>query len=815
MQLSEWPVVQRYAGAERARIAMPVGGIGTGTISLGGRGQLRDWELFNRPAKGHHPDAFLAIRTDDGGAVRTRACESALFPDELAGSMGSVAALAGLPRFVDGVFAAAYPFGSVELSDSAMPVTVSVGATNPVVPGDADASGLPIALLRIDVRNDTSRDVDVDLCLNVPAVLGYRPGEPLPSGNTVEEVPYEGGTLLLARSGEVAQDAESWGTLAVATLGRPASSHRTTWARRSWGDSLLEFWDDFHEDGRLEEPDEPARVPTASLVLSARLAPGETHDFAFVIGWHFPNRRAWSHEFRPAPDFGYGPETVGNYYAAQYADAADVIRRAAPQLAAAEERSAAYVRSVIESDLPDVVAEAALSSVATLKSTTCFRIADGTFCAWEGSHDDHGSCHGSCTHVWNYQHALEVLFPDLAWTMRDVELEHALDDRGMMSFRVGIPLPEHGTGWRVAAADGQMGALVRLWRTYLLTGDDDHLRRLWPAARKALEFAWVPLGWDADEDGVMEGCQHNTMDVEYYGPNGYGQSWYLAGLAAMSEIAQVVGDSGFAERCRSLRDRGARSTDAGLFNGDYYEHQIRPPGSAENIADGLRIRYAGDSPDVGSDDLVDPDLQLGPGCASDQVVGDTVATLAGLSTGLDREHVCRAVASVYAFNRRAEVSEVFNPLRAFAVGSDGGLLNATYPRGGRPVRPFPYAFEVWTGLEYSAASGLALAGDHDHAEDVVADVRARHDGARRNPFNEIECGNHYVRSMAAFGLLSAWTHAVVDRRTDVVTVAPLPGRWPVIAGDCVGMVVVDDRGARYQPEHGPALYARVRATVGN
>jgi hypothetical protein len=464
------------------------------------------------------------------------------------------------------------------------------------------------------------------------------------------------------------------------------------------------------------------------------------------------------------------------------------------------------------------VQDAVLSNLAVLKSTTCFRIADGTFLGWEGSMAEVGSCHGSCTHVWNYQYALEQLFPDLAWTMREVELLHSLDEHGLMSFRAGLPLDAAGTEWRVAAADGQMGALVRLHRTWLLSGRTDRLRALWPAARRAMAFAWMPRGWDADRDGVMEGCQHNTMDVEYFGPNGVGQSWYLAALAACAELARALGDAEFSATCTDLLVRGSARTEELLFNGDYYEQVVMPPGSPEAIAPGLRIRYEGDTPAAGSDDLVEPVLQIGTGCGTDQLAGHAMAQLGGLDDHRDPAQVRSALQSIVRHNHRSDFHDHVNQLRSYALGDDAGLLNCTYPRGGRPERPFPYAAEVWSGFEYTAAVGLALEGDRDAATRVVDDIRRRHDGRRRNPFNEPECGNYYVRALASFGLLHAWAHIVVDVRADSLVVAPVLGRWVVVAGERVGHVVVDLQGGAegadavtvgYEPILGPA-FADVR-----
>ena len=807
----DWPVVTSYSGRRLEQIAMPVGGIGTGCISLGGRGQLIDWELFNRPAKGFNPLSFFVVRTQDAdGAIATRVLEGALSARDRDGHLGSAVPGAGLPRFTDAVFEAAYPFGRVRLTDPALPVAAMVSAFNPLVPGDADASGLPLLVYRVRLTNLTQQPVRADVCGNLQHIIGWRKtpyGEDrIPEGNVFDAFSGNGFDGVRGYSKTLDDKDETWGTLAFAVLGQQVTSRRTTWARRSWGDSLLDFWDDFAANGQVNEPEKPgAAVPTASLVTSVDLAPGQEAEVTFLIAWHAPNRFGWQHDWAGLPQGSHSSDWVGNHYTQRFTDAADVVDQVVPRLADLERATAHYVRSITDSDLPLSVQDATLSNVAVLKSPTCFRIADGTFLAWEGCNPTTGSCHGSCTHVWNYQYALEQLFPELAWSMREVEFRWSLDDRGMMSFRAGLPLATNGNRWRVGAADGQMGALVRLHRTWLLSGDDGRLRDLWPQARKAMEFTWIEHGWDADQDGLMEGCQHNTMDVEYYGPNGVDQSWYLAALVACAEMAALCGDADFVARCSQLASTGAKNTDELLYLAGYYEQDVRPAMSVDNIADGLRIRYAGENPAVGSDDLVHPDLQIGSGCTTDQLVGHSLVALSGLDTGLDPQHVTHALQMVVQHNHRDGFTDQLNHLRTFATAEERGLINCSFPRGDRPERPFPYCYEAWTGLEYSAAVGLAIDGDLPAAEDVTSDVRDRYDGERRNPFNEIECGNHYVRSMASFGLTHAWSGAVV--RGDELSVAPRTGRWPVIAGDRVGIVEVTSDGAAWHATYSPALGA--------
>ncbi|MFX5374160.1 GH116 family glycosyl hydrolase, partial [Acinetobacter baumannii] len=80
--------------------------------------------------------------------------------------------------------------------------------------------------------------------------------------------------------------------------------------------------------------------------------------------------------------------------------------------------------------------------------------------------------------------------------------------------------------------------------------------------KRMLEFAWQPGSWDADRDGVMENAQHNTYDIEFFGPNPMTGVWYLAALRAGEAMAQAVGDAEFAAECRCLFKQGSAWLDA-------------------------------------------------------------------------------------------------------------------------------------------------------------------------------------------------------------------------------------------------------------
>ncbi len=778
--MTRWPVLKRYSGEDLRCVALPLGGIGTGTVSLGGRGDLRDWEVGSRPAKGFTPrHSFFALRVRPRGASPvTRVLEGpVLSPQD--GWIGSRAPNPGLPRFARASFASAYPLAQIRLSDPGVPLGVRLEAFNPLVPGDADRSGIPVAVLRWVLHNSSPVPAEVAVCGSVQNFVGAlaRPRAGMlelvgidlapPTANVNDERSSPGRppvTGVFCRSEGVSPDAEAYGTLALATTS-PARrvTVRTAWADVAWGDTLADFWDDFAADGRLEDREQGhVPKPLASVAVSGRLAPGEEREVTFLLAWHFPNRMTWTPAqgapWVAAPPVGdndrppgeTNPDCVGNHYATVYADAWDVARRTARDLGALEDDTVAFVRDLCGSDLPEVVKEAALFTLPALRSQTSFRTGDGRLYGWEGTGDDFGCCPGSCTHVWNYEQASAFLFADLARSQREVEFLHATRDDGHMSFRVGLPL-ERATEWGVAAADGQMGCLMRLYRDWQLSGDDDWLHRLWPRARAALEFSWVPGGWDADRDGVMEGCQHNTMDCEYFGPNPLMGFWYLGALRAAEEMAGHVGDYAFAGECRALFEQGSAWTDAHLFNGEYYEHEVRPPGSAAAVAPGLAIPVFGEAVDY-----ADPRSQLGPGCLVDQLAGQYMAHVCGLGHLADPVHVRAALRSVVRHNFRRDFRGHVNDKRAYVAPEDAGLLMASYPRG-RPARPFTYADEVMTGFEYTAAAGMIYEGQTQAGLRCMEAVRARYDGRRRNPFDEAECGHHYVRAMAAWAAVLALT----------------------------------------------------------
>jgi hypothetical protein len=299
----------------------------------------------------------------------------------------------------------------------------------------------------------------------------------------------------------------------------------------------------------------------------------------------------------------------------------------------------------------------------------------------------------------------------------------------------------------IAAADGQMGTIMKLYLDWRLSGDTEWLQRLWPAAKRALEFAWIPGGWDANRDGVMEGVQHNTYDVEFHGPNPLCGIWYLGALRAGEEMARALGDTHAAAEYRRLFDSGSKWIDANLFNGEYYIQKIQAI-PADKIAKGLQAGMGSVNPDK-------PDFQMGDGCLVDQLVGQYAAQIADLGLLLDSDHIHKALQSIYKYNYKRTLYHHESVQRVFALNDEAGLVICDYSQGKRPETPFPYFAELMTGFEYSAAVLMLYMGMVPQGIEAIENIRRRYDGERRNPWDEAECGYHYARAMASWAAVLA------------------------------------------------------------
>jgi uncharacterized protein (DUF608 family) len=753
---------RRFEGRQLRMIAFPLGGVAAGSISLGGRGQLRDWEIFNRPNKGFRPRyAFPSVWAQAGDKPPVvRVLESRIQPPYEGPDGLGADNVPGLSRLESATFIGSYPMAHIDFHDPALPVKVELDAFSPFIPHDPEDSGLPVAVLHYRITNPGTVAATVGIAFSVENPVFATGGGPT-SDRRLNEFRSEGAAagLLMSNAG-LPSDHPMSGSFALAALPAGADvSHWAGWPQGKWWNAPLLFWDQFSRYGRLEEQPEPHNA-VGALCLQRIIAPGQSADFRFLLGWHFPNRTpAWCGWEAPP---GEENTVIGNYYATRFRHAWQAVTYAAQHLDSLEARTQVFAAALRDSTLPGVVKEAASANLSTLATTTCFRTADGEFHGFEGSRDALGCCFGNCTHVWNYETVTPFLFPTFARSLRKSAFGYSMDEIGAMHFRQ--LLPDGNARSANAAADGQMGQIVHAWLDWKLSGDQEWLRAIWPRVKKAIEFAWIPGGWDSNRDGVLEGVQHNTYDVEFYGPNPMCGIYYLAALKAGAEMADAAGDSSAALEYRKLLEEGSRWIDAHLFNGEYYVQEIRGF-SADKIAPSLRGG-------MGAEDTEKPEFQVGAGCLIDQLVGQYLADVGNLGAVVDPQHVRKALGSIYRYNARRTLAEHENVARTYALNDEAAVVICDYATAKRPHIPFPYYSEVWSGLEYVLAALMISWGMVQEGIECVRNTRRRYDGEKRNPWDEAECGHHYARAMSSWSVLVALSGFSYDGCAGAVTAVP-------------------------------------------
>jgi len=764
-----------YSGENLNRIAFPLGGFGAGMICLEGTGALSHFSLHNRPDIFNEPLTFSALCIR-GAKNTARVLEGQVPPWKVFGSPrtgnGAAGTSFGLPRFDRAEFSARFPFATVRLSDDDVPLAVEITGWSPFVPGDADNSSLPAAILEFTFRNASGAAVE--------AVYSFNAVNFMASGaDSEDDGERRDNSVARTQRGFVlrqpAADRKPWrGGAFLAAVDDPQARVNCRWFRGGWWDPLTIAWKNVEEgaapDNQPVAEGQPS--PGGSLSVPFTVGPGAEKKITLTLCWYVPESSLRDGPELKYPDDQQGGVAEGNYrpwYAGRFASVEEVAAWLAENCAQLRQKSLKVCDSFYDTDLPAEIVEAAAANLTILKSPTVLRQTDGRLWCWEGCSDDSGCCRGSCTHVWNYAQAVCHLFPELERSLRRTEFFVDQDERGHQTFRASLPI-RCTTHEFHAASDGQLGGIMKAFREWRISGDKAWLAEFWPRIRQSLDYCIAT--WDPRQRGVLEEPHHNTYDIEFWGPDGMCSSFYLGALKAAALMGKALGDD--VSRYRSLYEKGRKFLEEELFNGEYFVQKITTEGlDADPLAglDKWNIDYSPEAVELLKKE--GPKYQYGQGCLSDGVLGAWIAEMCGVGEILDPAKVASHLRSVYRYNFKPDLSAHANPQRpSYAVGREAGLLLCTWPRGGELTLPFVYSDEVWTGIEYQVASHLLLVGEIEAGCAIVAAARSRYDGRVRNPFNEYECGHWYARALASYGLIQGLAGIRYDAVEKVLHVMP-------------------------------------------
>lgn len=763
-----WPHPERrvYRGEALRAVAMPLGGLGTGSVALCGDGSLRQWQIVNQV---NHlafvPDSFFGLWVRRGGGPPVAKVLMSPSPPEEGFQPAPLVTdhwvpeelrqmKAMLPLVAETEFVGEYPIAEVFYRDPALPLEVHLEAFSPFVPLNAKDSGLPAILFLFHLRNPSEPRAEVALLATLQNIVGWDGvalirGVQCPGfgGNWNRAVRLRRLTAIEMSTSSHPSSSPRWGSLCLATLVEGAN------VLARWEDRAI-LWSDFAQDGGVQEeddgpPSEPWRTWNGAIVVRTSLGPGEETTLPFVLTWFFPNRIAdWRQPGNTVPDTR-SIFWLGNQYARWFPGALAVAEYLRDEYERLVEETRRFRRAFFDSTLPYPLLEAVSAQMSIPRSPTCFWTAEGKFYGFEGCRGASaggpqatgGCCPLNCTHVWNYEQTLAALFPEVERTMRETDLLVQLRPDGSLPHRTVVPLylprpwgdiggPQHH------ALDGMLGTVLKTYREHRRTLDSSWLRSLWEPLKRLMEY--ILRTFDPQSEGMIRGEQPNTYDIHTYGSNTFIGTLYLAALRAMEEMANLMAQEdpeakGWAWRYRELFRRGSQRYDEELWNGEYWVNAYDAPNASEEVYNQRNC--------------------WGPGCHSDQLLGQWWARLLDLGDLLPSEHIRQALKSIVHYNFREDFRGFRQGPRTYLAEEEAGLLNCSWPHGGRPEQPILYCDEVWTGIEYEVAALLISEGEVEEALRLLEAVARRHDGRTRSPWNHIECGDHYVRAMSSWSLL--------------------------------------------------------------
>ncbi len=700
-------------------IGMPIGGIFTGTVYLGGDGRLWLWDIFNENQNGIDPKTIdwesdlhvgKKVRPQDGSAYvqpakDIRPIEQGFAFKILSGKNTIIKKLEAAD-WDEILFEATYPMAKLHYIDHSLGLDITADIFSPFIPLDEKNSGLPCTIYSFSIKNKTKNDISVSL-------LGWLENKVSPKSKKETDMRLNtseinnGSTILnssIKLNGTENQDKKAdYGTMAIAAV-KGKCIVNTAFSLPLTAASFL-------DENYLPTEKVVSAGPLMNSVCSNHIIKaGQTIQADYVIAWHFANLT-----LNPII------QGKGRFYNQQFKNAVEVVKYVATNFSALSTQTALWRQTWYDSTLPWWFLERTFLNISTLATTTAHRFESGRFYAWEGV----GCCEGTCTHVWQYAQAVGRIFPAIERDTRErVDLGLSLKSDGMMLYR--------GEVVKTPAIDGQAGTILRIYREHKMSPDKIFLQINWDKIK--LATTWV-LNQDKNGDGMEDTPIENTLDAVWDGEIAWLVGICIAAVKASEQMAIEMNDSSFAKTCATYVSNGTKNMEEKLFNGEYFIHK----------PDEIKGREK-----LGSYNT----------CHIDQVYGQSWAHQVGLGRIIDKEKTISALKALWKYNFTPDVGPYIKERRGwrpYALAGDGGMVmntnpsNEAKPYGEKTTWQLGYFHECMSGFEHQVASHMMAEGMTDEALTLTRMIHDRYYAGKRNPFNEIECSDHYARAMASYG----------------------------------------------------------------
>ncbi len=706
-------------------IGMPVGGICCGSLYLGGDGRLWLWDIFNQNPLGAIPK-ILPIKLEGFNVKEINNVFGTLYLEPAAENVNPVQQGFALKiKYKESeiikrlhhddwdeiIFEGTYPVATVTYIDNKLPLQIKLQAFSPFIPGDAYNSGLPATIQSISIKNLSKENITVDIIGWLENKMLQYTAKQKTDFTRVNELlkstGYKGIALTCKTENKEITKAADFGNMVFAAIDKKAACIQDiTEGKNTSAASVKNFITNTSD------------APIAAITTTHIIKPNQTISSDFIISWYTPNV---SFPNKP-PNQGMTVQDADfHFYTKDFSNAAAVVDYISKKLSFLRQRTFLWKKTWYDSTLPWWFLERTFLNISTLATTTSHRFKSGRFYAWEGV----GCCHGTCTHVYQYAQAMSRIFPELERDERErLDLGIGYDEKtGMIQIRGEKTGP---------SIDGQAGTLLRIYREFLMSKDGSILKNNWPKIKKAVVFV---MQQDKNKDGMLDTPMENTLDALWSGEIAWLVGLCIAGVRAGQAMAEEMNDTTFASECSNYVEKGRKNMETFLFNGEYFIHRPDPKEGKKG---------------VGSYNT----------CHIDQVYGQAWAWQVGLERILDKEKTMSALHSLWKYNYMPDVGPYIKDHpggRFYALAGEGGMVMNTNPKnddkpyGEAKAWQIGYFSECMSGFEHQVAAHMMAEGMVEESLVLTRSIHDRYHAYKRNPFNEIECSDHYARAMASYG----------------------------------------------------------------
>ena len=777
-------------------IGMPVGGIACGQLYMGGDGSLWLWHIF-RLKYNRNPDSELLVSMEQGGhyaypdkmfdreersVVQGAAIKVMHDGKEIIKNLSS-------KDFTDISFRGEYPISKVTYKSEDLPVEIRLEGFSPFIPGELDKSSNPATILSYKIKNTSSKKVKV-------SIAGWLE-------NAV--CPYTNNETLGNRKATLIKD-NNRSTLFYEAEGSNKLSEQDGYGSMSW--SIYKAGKNSNEVFGLNANDDASAIFSAlnkknkkeqyisalnkkqmnALSESFQLKPGEEKEVTFVLAWYFPYLNNQPNGKRDLMGIT-GIEDLKLQYSNRFKSANEVTDYICANFEELAGGTRLWNETYYNSSLPYWLLDRSFIAINAMATSTLQRFSNGRVWGWEGVE----CCPGTCQHVWQYAQGMARVFPEAERNLREqtdlVSGIGFIDKTGEYAYRA-----ENG---RHVAHDGHCGTIMRMYREHKLTGNDIFLKTNYTKIKKSVQFI---ISEDKNKDGLLEGQQTNTLDAAWYGPMGWMSSLYLGALAAGKQMALEMEDANFAEECNVLLEKGRSNIVKEVYNGEYFIHK----------------------PDYENHPKA---INSNKGCHIDQVLGQSFASQLGIPDRVVPEKESKsALESIWKYNFAPDAfayqkaHKYIKGPRIYAAQGEAATIMCTWPNGGAEKAvpgmekreenpnywsgPGIYFDEAMNGFEYQVGVHMIWEGLLEKGLATARVVHDRYNAAKRNPYNEIECSDHYSRSMASYGVLLAVSgfdyHGPKGHITFAPKMTPEKFKTPFTAAQGWGTFEQEKKGAKME-----------------